>query len=132
MRAVLLTFGSLFILLGAAFHVYVFTLESISWRKPKTWKTFGLLSQDHAEIIASMAFNQGFYNLYLGMGAIVGLIALAFNQTIGFTLMLFTAMSMFGAGVVLYFSVQKSRRAAIFQAGPPLLGIVCLIAGLAL
>lgn len=132
MKTTFLTLGSVLIFIGAAFHVYVFALESISWRKPKTWKTFGLTSQEHADIIAPMAFNQGFYNLFLGIRAIVGLVLLGVDSSIGFTLMLFTAMSMFGAGVVLFFSVKTSRRAAIIQAGPPLLGIVCVIAGLAL
>lgn len=130
MDSVLATIGSILIAIGAVFHVYVFTLESITWRTPKTWKTFGLPSQEHADIIAPMAFNQGFYNLFLALGAGVGLAQLGINSTVARTLMFFSALSMVGAGAVLFFSVKRSRRAAIIQAGPPLLGMVFVILGL--
>lgn len=118
--------------IAAIFHVYVFILESVKWRSPKTWKAFGLPNQEHAEIIRPMAFNQGFYNLFLALGTGVGLAMLSVNSTIAFTLMLFTALCMIGAGVVLFFSVKTSRLAAIIQAGPPLLGVLFVIIGLAL
>jgi uncharacterized membrane protein len=46
--------------------------------------------------------------------------------------MLFSALNMVGAGVVLFFSVETSRRAAIMQAGPPLLGVLFVLLGLLL
>jgi putative membrane protein len=119
--------GSVLIFLAAMFHVYVFYLESITWRTPKTWKTFGLPSQEAANTIAPMAFNQGFYNLFLAIGAGGGLLLLGVNSTVAHTLMIFASLSMVGAGAVLFFSVKTSRRAAIMQAGPPLLGVVCLL-----
>lgn len=131
MSSTFLIIGSTLIFLSAVFHVYVFILESITWRLPKTWKTFGLPSQEHAEIIRPMAFNQGFYNLFLALGAGTGLALLGINRTIAFSLMLFAALCMVGAGVVLFFSVKTSRRAAIIQAGPPLLGVVFVLLGLA-
>lgn len=132
MNSAFLTAGSILIFLGAAFHGYVFYLESIIWRKPKTWKTFGLPNQEHAEIIRPMALNQGFYNLFLAIGALVGLGLLGTNDTIARTLMLFSALSMVGAGVVLFFSVKTSKRAAIIQAGPPLLGFLLVVLGIVL
>lgn len=131
MKAAFLIIGSILIGLAAVFHIYVFTLESITWRTPKTWKTFGLPSQEHAEIIRPMAFNQGFYNLFLALGAGVGLALLGIDSNIAHTLMLFSALSMVGAGAVLFFSVKRSRRAAIIQAGPPLLGVLFIVLGLA-
>lgn len=130
MKSAFLIIGSILIGIAAVFHIYVFTLESITWRTPKTWKTFGLPGQEHAEIIRPMAFNQGFYNLFLALGAGVGLALLGINSTIAHTLMLFSALSMAGAGAVLFFSVKKSRRAAIIQAGPPLLGVLFIVLGL--
>lgn len=129
MRVAFLTIGSILISLAAFFHVYIFFLESITWLKPKTWKVFGLPSQEHAEIIRPMAFNQGFYNLFLGLGAGVGLALLSINTTVGFTLMFFTASCMVGAGAVLFFSVKTSQRAALIQAGPPLLGVLLVVIG---
>jgi len=132
MNTVFSVFGTLLIFLAVLFHIYVFTLESLTWRKPKTWKTFGISSQDHANIIAPMALNQGFYNLFLAIGAGVGLVMLAINSVIALTLLAFATLSMAGAGMVLFFSVKTSRRAAMIQAGPPLLGIVFLLIGRAL
>ncbi len=58
--------------LAALIHVYFFYLESIAWTKPSTWKVFGLGSQDEADVTKSLALNQGFYNLFLAIGVIVG------------------------------------------------------------
>lgn len=124
--------GLILIFLAAVFHAYVFTLESLTWRSPKTWKTFGLPSQEHADIIGPMAFNQGFYNLFLALGAGVGLALLGINSIIAYTLIFFSSLCMVGAGVVLFFSVKTSRRAAIIQSGPPLLGVCFVVLGLAL
>jgi putative membrane protein len=125
-------FGTLLIFLAVLFHIYVFLLESLTWRKPKTWKVFGISSQDHADIIAPMALNQGFYNLFLAIGGGVGLVMLTINSVIALTLLAFACLSMAGAGMVLFFSVKTSRRAALIQAGPPMLGIVFLLIGRAL
>lgn len=60
--------------LAAAIHVFFFYLESIAWRKPSTWRTFGLKSQDEAEVTHGLALNQGFYNLFLAIGVFVGIV----------------------------------------------------------
>jgi putative membrane protein len=130
MNPALLTIGSILIFLAAAFHIYVFFLESITWRSPKTWKTFGLPSQEHADIIRPMAFNQGFYNLFLAIGAVVGIALLGVAGTVAVTLMVFASLCMVGAGVVLFFSIPSSRRAALIQAGPPLFGVLFVLLAL--
>lgn len=130
MNAALLTIGSILIFLAAAFHLYVFFLESVSWRTPKTWKTFGLPSQEHADIIRPMAFNQGFYNLFLALGAGVGLALLGVASTVAVTLMVFASLCMVGAGLVLFFSIPASRRAALIQAGPPFFGVLFVLLAL--
>ena len=129
MKSALTIIGSILIFLAAVFHLYVFTLETLTWRTPKTWKTFGIPSQDHADIIAPMAYNQGFYNLFLSIGAGAGLVLLAINSTIALTLIAASSLSMVGAGTVLFFNVKRSRRAALMQAGPALLGLLTLIVG---
>ncbi|MBJ7472991.1 MAG: DUF1304 domain-containing protein, partial [Solirubrobacteraceae bacterium] len=60
--------------LAGLIHVYFFYLESIAWTKPSTWKVFGLKSQEEAEITKGLALNQGYYNLFLAIGVIVGVI----------------------------------------------------------
>ena len=129
MALTLSVIGSILIFIATAFHIYVFYLETLTWRKPKTWKTFGISSQEHANIIAPMAFNQGFYNLALALTSGLGLVLLGVNSTVALTLVTTGSLSMAGAGLVLFFSVKSSRRAAMIQAGPPLLGIVLLLIG---
>ncbi len=130
MNFALLALGSILIFLAAAFHVYVFVLESVTWRTPKTWKTFGLPSQEHADIIRPMAFNQGFYNLFLAVGALLGIALLAESATVAVTLMIFAALCMVGAGMVLFFSIPASRGAALLQGLPPLFGVLFLVLAL--
>ena len=132
MRSTYMVLGIFFLVVAGFFHIYIFILESITWLKPKTWKAFGLPSQDIAGVIKPMAFNQGFYNLFLALGILVGNLIAIVNQTIGFTLALFAASSMVGAGMVLFFSVKRSRRAALMQAVPPLIGIIFTAIGLAI
>ena len=129
MSAFLSIVGGIFVGISVLFHAYVFTLESISWTQPKTWKTFGLPNQEHADIIRPMALNQGFYNLFLALGASVGLSLLGANKTVALSLISLAEFSMVGAGLVLFFSIKTSRRAAIIQAGPPLIGVICLLIG---
>lgn len=102
-------------------HVLFFKLESLDWRKPKTWKTFGLESQADADTTASLAFNQGFYNLFLAAGALGGLIA---GGDKGHAIALFSCACMTGAGLVLVASDRRMVQAAATQALPPLLALV--------
>ena len=114
--------------IAALLHVLFFKLESLDWRKPKTWKTFGVASQADADTTASLAFNQGFYNLFLAIGTAVGIAVVAFSDdrdTIGWTLIVFACGSMLGAAVVLISSGGKAyARAAAIQGIPALLAVV--------
>ena len=129
MRHLLLGSGLTLLSIAGLFHLYVFYLESVAWTRPKTWKTFKVPSQEHAEIIRPMALNQGFYNLFLGVGILIGLALVNSHSTIAYTLLISSATSMVGAGVVLMASVKGSGRAAAMQALPPFLGVVILLLG---
>ena len=59
-----------FAFLAAALHVFIFTMESVTWTKPATWKRFSIASQADAETTKPLAYNQGFYNLFLAIGAL--------------------------------------------------------------
>jgi putative membrane protein len=114
--------------IAALLHVLFFKLESLDWRKPKTWKTFGVASQADADTTASLAFNQGFYNLFLAIGTAAGIAVVAFSDdrdTIGWTLIVFACGSMLAAAVVLISSGGKAyARAAAIQGIPALLAVV--------
>ncbi|MEB3284362.1 MAG: DUF1304 domain-containing protein [Candidatus Sericytochromatia bacterium] len=54
-------------------HVAFAVLEGILWRHPLGRRIFGL-SKEHAEITATMALNQGLYNLFLAAGLLWSLL----------------------------------------------------------
>ena len=60
--------------LAALLHVYIFLMESVQWTQPRVWKRFGVPDQAAADTTKPMAYNQGFYNLFLAIGAVLGLV----------------------------------------------------------
>jgi hypothetical protein len=66
--------ASVFVALSGLLHVYIFLMESAWWTRPKIWQRFGLASQADAETTKPLAYNQGFYNLFLAIGALLGLV----------------------------------------------------------
>lgn len=118
-----------FAFLAAALHVFIFTMESVTWTRPATWKRFSIGSQDHAEITRPLAYNQGFYNLFLAVGALIGIGLVAFGagpaqDVAGWTLVFSGCGSMLLAAVVLALSGRKYLRAAATQGVTPLLAVV--------
>ncbi|MCT9871341.1 DUF1304 domain-containing protein [Paenarthrobacter aurescens] len=123
----------IFALLAALLHVYIFTMESITWTKPATWKTFSITSQADAETTKPLAYNQGFYNLFLAIGALVGIIAVwAGAPQVGWTLVFSSCGSMLLAALVLAASGKKYLRAATLQGTTPLLAVVLGVLALTL
>ncbi|QNE13325.1 DUF1304 domain-containing protein [Pseudarthrobacter sp. NBSH8] len=120
----------LFAFIAAALHVYIFTMESLTWTTPATWKRFGLASQADAETTKPLAYNQGFYNLFLAIGAFIGVGCVALGpgasaqQVAGWTLIFSCCGSMLLAAAVLALSGKKYLRAAALQGTTPLLAVV--------
>ncbi|MBN9210369.1 MAG: epimerase [Microbacterium sp. 71-36] len=113
--------------LAALLHVYIFVLESVRWSHPSVWRIFGLTSQDAADTTKPMAYNQGFYNLFLAIGAGIGVVLWAVNgvgDVAGRTLLLFALGSMLAAALVLITSGRKYLRPAAIQGTLPLIGFV--------
>jgi putative membrane protein len=116
--------------LAALFHVYVFYLESLAWSNERTRAAFGTTVEDVA-VTKPLAFNQGFYNLFLAIIVVAGIIAFAANTpVVGATLVFAGAGSMIGAGLVLLLSSRDLARAALAQLVPPLLAVILLAIGL--
>ena len=65
--------ATVFAALAALLHVYIFVMESVQWSQPRIWKRFGVPDQQTADATKPMAYNQGFYNLFLAIGAGLGL-----------------------------------------------------------
>jgi putative membrane protein len=118
--------------LAAALHVYIFVLESVLWTTPRARSTFGTTAGE-AEATREMAFNQGFYNLFLAIVTVVGIVAVTAGATaVGAALVFAGSGSMVAAALVLLLSSPAKRRAALIQMAPGLLAAVVLAVGLAL
>ncbi|MFL4474939.1 DUF1304 domain-containing protein [Paeniglutamicibacter sp. MACA_103] len=111
--------------LAAAVHVYIFVLESLRWDFPSTRKAFGIKTDAEASATKPLAFNQGFYNLFLAVLTVAGMVfVLASSTTVGATLIFAGTGSMVAAGLVLLLSSPKLARAAMLQLAAPALAIV--------
>lgn len=116
---------------AALIHVYIFYLESLAWTHPRTRAVFGVRTAEQAEATRPLAFNQGFYNLFLSIWIALGTGLMAAGSTpVGATLVYVGAGSMVAAGLVLILSDRRKAAAALLQLGPPLLGLVALTVGL--
>ncbi|MEV5000871.1 DUF1304 domain-containing protein [Nocardioides sp. LML1-1-1.1] len=116
--------------LAALLHVYIWVMESLTWTSPRTRATFGT-SREEAEATKELAFNQGFYNLFLAIVVLAGVGAhLTDEETVGTTLVLTGAGSMVAAGLVLLLSSPDKARAALTQLTLPLVAVALLLVGL--
>jgi putative membrane protein len=127
----LLVIGIVLVCVAGALHIVIFWLESVRWSKPATWRSFGVKTQEAADVVKPMAFNQGFYNLFLAAGVGIGLKLATIAPQAGFAIVFFAAGSMVLAATVLVVSSPKLARAALIQGLAPLLGIIALALGLA-
>jgi putative membrane protein len=112
-------------LLAAAIHVLIFILESVRFTEPATYRRFFVETQRDAELLRPIFFNQGFYNLFLAIGAAGGILALNLGYVeAGRALVLFACASMALAGLILMFTDRRFVQAGVLQAGPPLVALV--------
>jgi putative membrane protein len=126
----MITAALVFAALAALLHVYIFTMESLTWTSKRTRATFGTTPEE-AETTKLLAFNQGFYNLFLAIVTAVGIIAITQGRNaIGAGLIFAGAGSMAAAAVVLLASAPDKARAALSQGTFPLIAVVLLVIGL--
>jgi putative membrane protein len=118
--------------IAALVHVYIWVMESFAWRGARARATFGT-TVDQAEATRELAFNQGFYNLFLAIVVAVGIVLVAAgHRGVGAALVLAGAGSMAAAGIVLLVSSPAKAASALKQLVPPLLAVVAVVVGLAL
>ena len=126
----MLTAGLVFGALAALLHVYIFVMESLTWTSPRTRATFGTTAEE-AETTKLLAFNQGFYNLFLAIITVIGIAAVVLGHTaVGAALVLAGVGSMAAAAVVLLASAPDKARAAVTQGLFPVIAVVALVIGL--
>ena len=117
---------------AAALHVFIWTMESITWKQPATWKRFGLESQADADTTAPMAYNQGYYNLFLAVVAIIGIVlVVADSDDAGWALVIAGCASMVAASLVLVSTGAGYARAAATQGTVPALAVLFAVLAIA-
>ena len=115
--------------LAAALHVYIFLLEAVLFARPEVHRRFRTRTED-VPAVRPWAFNQGFYNLFLAIGAILGVVlVVAGNGATGWTLVVFSTASMLGAAVVLAGTGRRYLNSAFVQGSLPLITLLGLQGG---
>ncbi|WP_156296342.1 DUF1304 domain-containing protein [Mycobacterium paragordonae] len=123
----MLTAALIFAALAAVLHVYIFTMESLTWTSKRTRATFGTTAEE-AETTKLLAFNQGFYNLFLAIVSGIGIAAMfTGHRDVGAALVFAGVGSMAAAAVVLLISARDKARAAVTQGLFPVIAIVLLL-----
>lgn len=118
--------------IAALVHIFIFYLESIAWTSARARATFGTTAEE-AETTRGLAFNQGFYNLFLAIIVLLGIILFAAGASaVGATLVFTGAGSMAAAALVLLISTPDKAAAALKQGVIPALGVIALGIGVAL
>jgi putative membrane protein len=126
----MLTAGLVFAALAALLHVYIFTMESLTWTSARTRAVFGTTPEE-AETTRLLAFNQGFYNLFLAIVTGLGIAPVIMGDTaVGVALVFAGVGSMVAAAIVLLLSAPGKARAAVIQGTLPAIAIVLLVLGL--
>lgn len=108
-------------ILAGVVHVLIFFMESLWWTTPKIRERFRQTPQQ-ADATKLLAFNQGFYNLFLAFGTFAGLaLVLMGHAGSGLTLVSWNCLFMLGAAIVLAASAPQMRRGALIQGAAPFL-----------
>lgn len=112
--------------LAALLHVYIFTMESLTWTSPRTRAVFGVTAEE-AAATKEFAFNQGFYNLFLAIVTAGGIAMFAIgNRSAGAALVVAGTGSMLAAALVLLLSSPDKSRPAVIQGILPFIAVALL------
>jgi putative membrane protein len=113
--------------LAGLVHLGIFYLESIAFSRPTVRARFLITDDRQAEWVAPWAFNQGFYNLFLGIGTITGAIVwLSGKPYSGRSLVGFGCACMLAAAMVLLGTDRRMARGALAQGLFPLVALATL------
>ncbi|WP_285661358.1 DUF1304 domain-containing protein [Actinorhabdospora filicis] len=107
-------------LVAAAVHVLIFVLEAVLFpRDAKVRARFRVAPAD-AEGVRPWAFNQGFYNLFLAVGVVIGVVT---GERV---LVAFCCGSMVAAALVLVVTDRRMLQGAVVQGLVPLAALALL------
>ncbi|MDQ2837410.1 MAG: DUF1304 domain-containing protein [Actinomycetota bacterium] len=110
--------------LAGVLHIGIFYLEAVAFSQPKIYRRFLITSDQQAETIQPWAFNQGFYNLFLAIGTLTGVLVWVLGKPDqGRALIGFGCGCMLAAALVLVGSDRRMARASLTQGLLPLIAL---------
>ena len=113
--------------LAGLVHVLIFGMESVLFSRPQVYRRFLVRAED-VPAVRAWAFNQGWYNLFLGAGAVGGVIAVhAGSAVAGRSIALFACACMLGAAGVLIGTDRRMLRGALMQGVLPLVALLAAL-----
>ncbi len=120
----MITFAVVAASLAGLVHIGIWMLESLLWKREPVWRLFGARSAEDALAQEGVFFNQGFYNLFLAIGALVG--AWMAAQSDSNTLLIYSMAYMAGAAIVLVWRFPRLWRGAVVQGTLPAIALVAI------
>lgn len=119
-------------ILTISVHFIVFITEVFLWSTPVVYERAitKIITPETVSVVDKMLtlkplfINQGFYNLFLALGGIAGLIVYKLQNRLD--LVIYICMYIVGAGIVLA-STSTAYIGALVQGGPPALALVAII-----
>ena len=125
----------IFALVAAVLHLLVFLWEALLIERPAVYQGVFAIKAADVPAIRLWAFGVGFYNLFLALGMITGVIAwIAGNEQVGRTLVVYLTLFMFLSGIVLFVADRmamgrprgKGLGGAMSQAIPSLIVLIAV------
>ncbi|SDK55953.1 putative membrane protein [Glycomyces sambucus] len=114
----------IFAALAGLVHVYIWVMETLRFGDPKIHK--GVFKTETADVpaVRPWAANQGWYNLFLAVGALLGTALVRAEPAVGWTLIVTACGSMVLAALVLVATDRSMLASAAKQGLLPLLALV--------
>ncbi|WP_431950531.1 DUF1304 domain-containing protein [Nocardia lijiangensis] len=123
-RGILLIVVQILAVLAALLHGYIFVLESLRFAEPKVYAGTFRVERGDLAAVQPWAFNQGWYNLFLAIGTLVGALLLPTLPDAGWALVLMGCGSMIAAAAVLVATDRRLVKAALIQGTLPISTVV--------
>lgn len=121
--------GLVLAFLAGLLHVGFFVMETLLWNRPQVHRIFGVKDRADAAVQSRAMANLGFYNLFLGLGAMAGALAWWWLGIVA--VVVYACLFMVGAALVLIATSRSMWRGALVQGLLPLIALALLVPVLA-
>lgn len=119
------TVAVIFAAFAGGLHIAFFLMEAVFFKRPAVYTRFGAKDDQTAAIQSPVFYNLGFYNLFIGLGALFGAWMLSDSGAIA--LVVFSCLFMVGAALVLVTRNVELARSAAVQGLFPALALIALL-----